>query len=236
MKKDNFENLAVIPARGGSKRIPRKNIRFFHGKPMIAWSIEVAKASEMFEHIIVSTDDQEIAEIAIKFGAEVPFLRPEELSDDIAPTVPVIAHSVSSCEQLGWHFDNVCCIYPCAPFIEVNDLIGAYRVLVSSGSDYVYPIAEFSHPIQRAMSRCETGRMEFVNPEFETVRTQDLNDFYHDTGQFYWGKSSSWKSLIKMHSEGNGFVVPSWSSVDIDTEDDWRRAELMFRLRKDERS
>lgn len=221
-------NMAIIPARGGSKRIPRKNIRSFNGKPMIAWSIDAAKKSGLFQHIVVSTDDEEIAKIAMSYGAEVPFLRPEELANDISPTVPVISHAINACAQLGWTSDYICCIYPCAPFITRSHLLSSFEMLKNTDADYVYPVAEYPHPVQRAMLRNQDGHMSFVTPEYEMSRTQDLIKTFHDTGQFYWGKSNAWSSQKKMHSEGLGFVVPHWQSVDIDTLDDWRRAELIY--------
>lgn len=223
-------NIAVIPARGGSKRIPRKNIKDFCGKPMIAHAILTAKLSGLFEHIIVSTDDSEIAERAVEWCAEVPFMRHEDLADDYTPTVPVIAHAVGVCEELGWSVDYVCCIYPCAPFVEADDLAIGLKMLKETGADYVYPVAEFSHPVQRAMFRSENGAMNFMCPECEMVRTQDLPKTYHDAGQFYWGKSSAWMDLKKMHSQGLGLVVPPWRVVDIDTLDDWHRAELLYQV------
>ena len=222
-------NLAVIPARGGSKRIPRKNIKNFNGKPMISWSIELAFQSKVFDNVIVSTDDNEIKEIAIKNGAEVPFLRPRNLSDDHTPTASVIKHAITELEQLGFTYKNVCCIYPCAPFIKSYDLKKSLQIL-DKGFDYVYPIIEYAHPIQRAMQKNSEGVMEFIQPSFELTRTQDLDKTFHDAGQFYWGKSFSWLSDKRMHSEGYGFEVPHWRFVDIDSPDDWVRAELMHKI------
>jgi len=222
--------IAVIPARGGSKRIPRKNIKLFHGKPIIAHSIEKALSSCLFDRIIVSTDDHEIADIAVRFGAEVPFVRPPSLADDTAPTVPVIAHTIEFCEDSKRPIDYVCCIYPCAPFIEVHDLVASLRMLESTGASYAYPVTEFSHPIQRAMIRSDKGEMKFIRPECEMMRTQDLPKAYHDAGQFYWGRASAWRALKKMHSEGVGLIVPHWRIVDIDTMDDWQRAESLFQF------
>lgn len=223
-------NIAIIPARGGSKRIPRKNIKRFNGKPMIAWSILMAQESALFDHVIVSTDDQEIADISISFGALVPFIRPADLSNDLAPTVPVIAHAVTVCADLGWRADHVCCIYPCAPFARMEDLVAGLELLNATNADYAYPVAEYAHPVQRAMLRSEQGRMGFLNPEYELSRTQDLPKTYHDAGQFYWGKTAAWSSLKPMHSEGVGLIVPHWRIVDIDTPDDWHRAEILFKL------
>lgn len=223
-------NICVIPARGGSKRIPRKNIKMFQGKPIIAWSIATAQSSGLFAHVVVSTDDEEIAETARSLGAETPFMRPVELADDMAGTVPAIAHAVRACEELGWVADNFCCIYPCAPFIREDDLLTGLKILEESGKDYVYPVVEYAHPVQRAMLRSELGEMSFLNPECELARTQDLPKTYHDAGQFYWGTSSAWKALKRMHSGGIGLVIPHWRSVDIDSADDWQRAELLHQM------
>lgn len=221
--------IAVIPARGGSKRIPRKNIKTFCGRPMIAWAIGAAKASGLFDHIIVSTDDDEIATVAGSWGAETPFMRPEALADDLTPTVPVIAHAVQSCMDLGWAVDYVCCIYPCAPLLQAADLVAALDMLQDHDADFVYPVTEYAHPIQRAMRRLPGGQMQFFNREYEMTRTQDLETAYHDAGQFYWGKATAWLAHKKMHTDGLGMPVPNWRVVDIDSADDWARAEHLFR-------
>jgi pseudaminic acid cytidylyltransferase len=221
--------IAIIPARGGSKRIPRKNIRQFAGKPMIAHAIETARASGLFEHVIVSTDDKEIAKIARDWGAETPFVRPVELSDDFTPTVPVVAHAIQSCEELiGGQVDHVCCIYPGVPFIEIGDLKESWALLNRSNTDYCFPIAEFPSNIQRAMRRGENGRMVSFYPQYELVRTQDLENAYHDAGQFYWGAKQAWLTNPRVHASGTGFPIPFWRVIDIDTEDDWTRAERMY--------
>jgi pseudaminic acid cytidylyltransferase len=220
--------IAVIPARGGSKRIPRKNIKDFCGRPMIAWAISAAKESGLFDHIIVSTDDEEIAGIAKNWGAETPFVRPVDLADDLTPTVPVIAHAVKSCLELGWDADYVCCIYPCVPFLQVGDLISALDLADTQNADFVYPVTEYAHPIQRAMRRLSSGEMQFFSPQFELTRTQDLEKTYHDAGQFYWGKTSAWVAHKKMHTAGLGMPIPNWRVVDIDSEDDWLRATTIF--------
>lgn len=221
-------NIAVIPARGGSKRIPRKNVKDFGGRPMIAWAIAVARESQLFDRIVVSTDDPEIAEIARKYGAETPFERPAELANDTAGTVPVIAHAIHELEHSGTPVDYAACIYPCTPFLRPADLAEAFELLNGSGEDFVYPVVEYPHPTFRAMRRTLTGKMEFVFPECEMMRTQDLEKTYHDAGQFYWGKASAWLEEKRMHTAGIGMVVPSWRFVDVDTDDDWRRAELFF--------
>jgi len=221
--------IAVIPARGGSKRIPRKNIKPFCGQPMIARAIGIARASCLFDHVVVSTDDAEISAIALAAGAQLPFVRPPELADDLTPTVPVIAHAVQSCQNLGWDVTHACCIYPCVPLLSGQDMAQALALALESGADFVYPVTEFAHPIQRAMRRLNTGQMKFLQPENEMARTQDLEKAYHDAGQFYWGRASAWLSHKRMHSAGLGLPVPHWRVVDIDTEDDWKRAELIYR-------
>ena len=222
-------NIAIIPARGGSKRIPRKNIKEFCGKPMIAYAITAAKESGLFEHIIVSTDDEEIAQIARVCGAKTPFIRPAELANDYISTVPVIAHGIEICRTLGWTFEHVCCIYPSVPFIQIDDLRGALVRLTSSESDYCFPVTEYPSAIQRALKLLSNGKMQPIYPEFEIIRTQDLQQAYYDAGQFYWGKADKWLNNPKIHSNGIGYVIPNWRVVDIDTPDDWQRAELIYR-------
>lgn len=219
--------VAIIPARGGSRRIPRKNIKLFCGKPMIAWAIEAAKKASMFDRIVVTTDDEEIGRVARQYGAETPFYRPDSLSDDITPTVPVIAHAVQECLNMGWPLQYVCCIYPGAPFIEKCDLARAYELIVSTEANFVYPVTEYPHPIQRAMRRLSNGQMEFLDPTGEMTRTQDFEHTFHDAGQFYWGKADAWLEHKKMHSDGVGMVIPNWRVVDIDNINDWKRAELL---------
>ncbi len=220
-------NLAVIPARGGSKRIPRKNIKTFGGKPMIAYAIAAARSSGLFDHVLVSTDDEEIAAIANVWGAETPFVRPEELANDYTTTVPVVAHAIQACAGLGWHFSNVCCIYPSVPFIEVSDLLGAFNRLNACDVDYCFPVTEFPSAIQRALKQGTDGVVQPFYPEFELTRTQDLELAYYDVGQFYWGHKDAWLSNPKIHSSSAGYVIPSWRVVDIDTPADWDRAERL---------
>lgn len=220
-------NIAVIPARGGSKRIPRKNIKLFAGKPMIAYAINAAKESGLFEHIIVSTDDEEIAQVAKEHGAEVPFMRPAELANDHAATIPVIKHAIEACSALGWRPDHVCCIYPNVPFIQLADIQGAFNRLINSTLNYCYPVTEFPSAIQRALKLTDNNQTQPFYPEFEATRTQDLEHAYYDAGQFYWGKTHAWLTDAKIHSGGLGYVIPNWRVVDIDTPTDWQRAELL---------
>ena len=196
---------------------------------MLARTIRTAVDSGLFEHVVVSTDDAEITEIALAAGAELPFTRPAHLADDVTPTVPVIAHAVRTCKELGWDVTHACCIYPCVPLLSAADLSDTLALLLESGADFVYPVTDYAHPIQRAMRRLGSGRMQFLEPEHELTRTQDLERTYHDAGQFYWGLAEAWLAGKRMHSAGVGYPVPHWRIVDIDTEDDWNRAELIFR-------
>ena len=220
-------NIAIIPARGGSKRIPRKNIKAFCGQPMIAYAIKAAQASSLFEHVVVSTDDAEIQSMANSLGAETPFIRPAELANDFTATVPVVAHAIEACEAMGWEFSNVCCIYPGVPFIEVNDLKSAFAKLTESGAEYCFPITEFPTAVQRALKHSSNGLMAPFYPEHELTRTQDLEAAFYDAGQFYWGTKQAWLSNNRIHSSGVGYEIPSWRVVDIDTPADWERAERM---------
>lgn len=222
-------NVAIIPARGGSKRITRKNIRMFNGKPIIAWSILAAQMSGLFDSIVVSTDDKEIKGIAEEYDAIVPFVRPFDISDDNTPTAPVIAHAIKEINNLNQQkVKYACCIYPCSPFVLSNDLIKAFTLLKNSKEDFVYPVTEYPHSVFRAMKQSESGKMNFLYPEHELTRTQDLEKTFYDTGQFYWGKADAWSRVKKMHTGGIGMEVPSYRVVDIDTEDDWERAELLY--------
>lgn len=226
--------IAVIPARGGSKRIPKKNIKIFCGKPMMAWSIEAAKASKLFDHVIVSTDDDEIAELARKCEAEVPFIRPAELSHDYAGTTEVVAHTTQWAVSQGWPVSAVCCIYATAPFLRVEDLKNGLQTLESANWDYVFSATDFAAPIFRAFKQSPDGSIEMFFPEHFETRSQDLASAFHDAGQFYWGRPSSWvekKKIFDRHS--TAIVIPRWRVQDIDSADDWLRAEMMFHQLKD---
>ena len=229
--------IAVIPARGGSKRIPRKNIKPFGGKPMIAYAIDIAKASGLFDRVIVSTDDEEIGRISRQYGAETPFVRTPELADDHTPTVPVIAHAITTCQSQGWNIEFACCIYPGVPFIQVDDLKAGFELLKTSGANYSFPVTEFPSAIQRGLKRGLDSRMFPFTPEFEQTRTQDLEQAYYDAGQFYWGRVQAWLSTsTRLHSGSAGLVIPQWRVVDIDTNEDWERAELIHRALQSELS
>jgi len=220
--------IAVIPARGGSKRIPRKNIKPFSGKPMIAWSIEAAKSSGLFDRIIVSTDDAEIAEVAKQWGAEVPFMRPEALSNDHAGTTPVIAHATQWALAQGMDVEAVCCIYATAPFVQVDDLKRGWEALESCDWDYAFTVTDFAAPIFRAFRQTKEGGIEMFYPEHFAARSQDLPVALHDAGQFYWGRPAAWiegKRIFDHRSKP--VLIPRWRVQDIDTPDDWERAEIL---------
>jgi len=223
--------LAVIPARGGSKRIPRKNIKLFGGKPMIAWSIEAAIQSGCFDRIIVSTDDAEIADIARACGAEVPFVRPSELSDDHTATIPVVAHAIKWISQHFGPVEFACCLYATAPFIQSKDLRQGLKVLQQSDALYALTVTNFAAPIQRSFRINQQQRIEMFNPDQYNTRSQDLEEAYHDAGQFYWGRAEAWMSSTPLHSEfAIPLLLPRYRVQDIDTLDDWIRAEMMFEI------
>lgn len=226
--------IAVIPARGGSKRIPRKNIKEFCGRPMIAWPIEAARASGLFEHIIVSTDDAEIAEVSQKWGGEVPFIRPAELSDDYAGTTEVVAHATQWALDQGLHVDAVCCIYATAPFVQVGDLQRGLAALESGDWSYAFTVTDFAAPIFRSFKQTAEGGIEMFFPEYYSSRSQDLPTALHDAGQFYWGRPEAWinnEAIFDRHS--TPVIIPRWRVQDIDTQDDWRRAEFVFNQLKE---
>ena len=224
-------NIAIIPARGGSKRIPRKNIKEFCGKPMIAWSIEAAKVSGLFDRIIVSTDDSEITVVAKHCGAEVPFVRPPELANDYAGTTEVVAHATQWALDQGLDIDAVCCIYATAPFIQSDDLKQGLIALNSGKWAYALTVADFAAPIFRSFKQTVEGGIEMFFPEYFLSRSQDLPTAFHDAGQFYWGRPLSWlqgKQIFDYHSVP--VIIPRWRVQDIDTFDDWQRAELMHEV------
>lgn len=226
-----LSNIAIIPARGGSKRIPRKNIKSFAGMPIIAHSIKAAQESDLFDRIIVTTDDDEIADVAQSFGAEIPFLRPKELSDDHTPTIPVIAHAIEFFQSRGEKIDAACCIYATAPFIRASDIGEAHQALIKYQKNYSFPVTTFPFPIFRGVKRDEAGNIEMFWPEHFSTRSQDLPEAYHDVGQFYWGTPEAWLSGKPIFSEAaTTIVLPRHLVQDIDTPEDWMRAELMYQV------
>lgn len=225
--------LAVIPARGGSRRIPRKNIRDFCGRPIMAWSIDAAYASKCFDRIIVSTDDYEIAKIAEGLGAQVPFMRPAELSNDYTGTIPVIAHAISALIKEGDDPQQVCCIYATAPFIQAADIRRGLELLEGEDCKYTFSVTRYPFPIQRAIQLTPTGSVRMFNPEHFNTRSQDLVESYHDAGQFYWGTAEAWLTGRNIFGDGSlPVVLPRYRVQDIDTLEDWKMAELMFQTAK----
>ena len=223
--------IALIPARGGSKRIPRKNIRPFRGRPMLAWVIEAAQASGCFDHIWVSTDDEEIAEVATCHGAEVPFQRPVHLANDQATTQSVVLHALQWCEQQKLPVETICCLYATAPFVQPRDLAEAARLLEQAPTEsFVFAATSFPFPIQRAIRIDSKGHSSMFQPEHFNSRSQDLEEAYHDAGQFYWGRTEAWANSHNLFEEGLPLLLPRWRVQDIDTEEDWLRAELLHQM------
>jgi len=223
--------LAVIPARGGSKRIPGKNVKLFGGKPMIAWSIEAVQRTGLFDRIVVSTDDKEIASIARKYGADVPFVRPAELSDDHTSTAPVIAHAIEWHLKQDFHPIEICCIYATAPFLRSEDIMLGQKTLNQSDVDFAFSATSYAFPIQRAFKLREDGRIEMFEPSQFQVRSQDLPEAFHDAGQFYWGTRDAWLSGTPIFGSKSAPVfLPRYRVQDIDTPEDWEQAELMMKV------
>ena len=224
-------NICVIPARAGSRRISRKNIKEFNGKPIIAYSIEAALKSNCFSQVIVSTDDDEISEVAKKYGAHVPFVRPDELSNDYVGTIPVIKHTIEWMEKNDNHIENVCCLYATAPFIQSKIISKAYQQLKNSSADYCFSVTSFAFPIQRAIRIVQDNKVDMFYPEHFNTRSQDLEEACHDAGQFYWGKAQAFKAELPLFSEvATPYVLPRYLVQDIDTMEDWIRAEAMYRV------
>lgn len=225
-------NIAVIPARGGSKRIPRKNIREFCGKPIIAYSIETALSTGLFSSVIVTTDDEQIAEVAQAFDADVPFIRPAELSDDVTGTTPVIRHALQWCLDSGQQVKNVCGLYATAPFTTKQDIQKGYEALSEAPASF--SVTTFPYPIYRGLKQDETGRVSLIWPEHMMSRSQDLPETYHDCGQFYWSTTDFLLSGKEfMNGDATGVPIPRHRVQDIDTQEDWTRAEAMYRVLKE---
>ncbi|WP_201508392.1 pseudaminic acid cytidylyltransferase [Psychrobacter alimentarius] len=223
-------NIAVIPARGGSKRIPRKNIKMFHGRPLISYSIEAAIKSKCFDRIIVSTDDEEIAEVALSFGAEVPFLRNKELSNDFAGTTPVIQDTILKLDDSD--IEYVCCIYATAPMLSEQDIrTGLDIIQLKEEFDYAFSITTYDFPIQRSLSLNKENRVEMHNSDLFNTRSQDLEECWHDAGQFYWGTKKAWQQGLPIFSSNSiGVKLPRHRVQDIDTLEDWDMAEMLYEI------
>lgn len=224
------KTLAIIVARGGSKRIPRKNIKFFFGQPIIKYSIDVALNSDIFDEVMVSTEDEEIAKIAKNFGAQVPFFRSNQTASDSATTAEVISEVLSEYKKLGKEFDYFCCLYPTAPFITVKKLNEAFSILKSNNFDSVFPVVKFGCPIQRAL-KVEDGLITMIWPENINKRTQDLPPTYHDCGQFYFLETKSFLKQKKLFTKKSApLFIDEMEVQDIDNENDWKIAELKYKI------
>ena len=223
-------SIAFIPARGGSKRIPNKNIKNFCGKPIISYSIQAAIKTVLFDKIVVSTDSHEIAEIAVKYGAEVPFIRPKELADDFVGTDEVIIHALNWLIEHGENVRYVCCIYATAPFIKPEYIKKGYESLIKEKATSAVSVTTYSYPIYRSLILDERGRLRMQWPEYIKTRSQDLPVVYHDAGQFYWADVKKYLSEKKLYSnDAIPVIIPRYLVQDIDTEEDWQRAELMYK-------
>jgi len=221
----------VIPARGGSKRIPRKNVKEFYGKPMIQWAIEAAKESNIFDNIIVSTDDDEITQIAKSLDVMVPFKRPSELSDDYTNPTDVIAHACNWAKQAGLKTEIVCCLYATAPFVRTTDLVEAYRVLSTEDWQYVFSVCEYSTPFFRGFEQLKSGGVKMFFPQHYETRSQDLPEALYDAGMFYMARSNAWLNGLKIFDEHSfPLKIPSWRVQDIDTPADWEQAERLAKV------
>ena len=227
--------VAIIPARGNSKRIPRKNIKPFAGKPIICWSIAAAQKAGLFDKIIVSTDDAEIADVAHSSGAEVPFFRPEKLSDDFTPTIPVVKHALNWLKNDRFNVEAACCIYATAPLVCPSDIIKGYDILRKQKLAFTFSATSYSFPIQRAFTLDRHGIVRMLDEANFDKRSQDFSETFHDAGQFYWGTSDAWCSERLIFGSNAGVVkIPRHRVQDIDNFEDWKRAELMFEVLKKE--
>lgn len=225
-----MNNVAIIPARGGSKRIPRKNLKPFDGVPMIARSIKTALDSGLFAQVVVSTDDEEIAELAWTCGAQVPFMRPTALADDFTGTAAVIAHALEELQRQGCDFDFACCIYATAPLLQARFLQEGLSLLQQHPDrSFAFSVCDFGFPVQRALTLDDQGALSALYPEFRQTRSQDLPPAYQDAGQFYWGRSSAWLGgEVLYSSQSLAVILPRYLVQDIDTLEDWKRAEYLY--------
>ncbi len=221
-------SVAIIPARGGSKRIPRKNIRSMSGRPLLWWSVQICLESGAFDDVIVSTDDEEIAAIARDAGANVPFSRPVELAGDMTATVDVISHAVAWLADNDRPVDAACCVYPASVFLRGQDYLRSRALL--ERAPYVATVTRYPYPVQRALTMSTGGSLSFAHPEYADSRTQDLDERWHDAGQFYWGSAGAWLERTSILDNAVGYAVDASLVCDIDTEEDWRRAEQLHRI------
>lgn len=223
-------HIVIIPARGGSKRIPKKNIKNFYGKPIIAWSILTAIKSKLFDKIIVSTDNKKIAELSKHYGAEIPFIRDKSLSDDVTGLDSVIQNALKILLKKGWIIDSVCCILPTSPFTKIDDLIAAKKIIQRDNIDYVFAATNFNYTIYRSFI-IKKNKIKINYPKKLHRRSQDFEEVYHDAGQFYWGCAKSWLKKKSIFGNNSKIIkIPNWRTQDINIPDDWHRAELIYKI------
>ncbi len=223
-----MNTVCIIPARGGSKRIPKKNIKLFRGKPLMVWSIEKAIKSKCFTDVIVSTEDEEIANLAISSGANVPFLRPKELSDDFVGTLDVVKFVIKNFNK---EIKYACCLYATAPMVLTNDLVKSYEeIQILKDDSLIFTATNFDYPIQRAFVLNSLNKASMIKKNFLFTRSQDLEKTFHDAGQFYWGKTKNWLKAKNMIDNNKAYFLPRWRVQDIDDEEDWLRAEIIHKI------
>ena len=223
--------FAIIPARGGSQRIKKKNIKKFYSKPILYWTVKALKQSKLFSKIVLTTDSNKIKKIGEKLGFDYIISRPANLADNFTPTKPIIEHAIRVLKE-NFKIKYACCVYPSNPFLNSLDLKKSFKILKKNIKNFVFPITEYTHPIQRAFRLSKKNKLIFFKKKNELTRTQDLVKSYHDAGQFYWGSVDNWLGKKKMHSNGIGLIIPKWRVVDIDNFQDWKRAELLFKILK----
>lgn len=224
-------NFAIIPARIGSKRIRNKNIKIFNSKPMLFWVYKELKKSKIFDKIIVTTDSKKISKVAKRVGFKNIIYRPKKLANDYCPIKPVIRNAISQL-KINEIADNVCCVFPCNPFLLSQDLKKTFKILKKNTNEFIYPVVKYSHPIQRSFFLKKKNKIFFSKKNLFKKRTQDLKNYYHDSGQFYWGTCKNWMSKKNFIDKAIGYEIPQWRSVDIDNISDWKKAELLFKVLK----
>lgn len=226
--------IAIIPARGGSKRIPKKNIRLISGQPAISYPINLAKNSGLFQKVFVSTDDNEIAEVSRRLGAVIPFIRRPELSGDFTTTIDVISDAAKLLIQQGNYFDYICCIYPVTPLLKMERLYEAFDTLNNGVWDYVFPAIEFSSPVERGLQKSKSGQVKFTHEEYLNVRTQDIEASFHDAGQFYFGKTEAWINKKPILNGNSTFIeLNKYEVLDVDNFQDWEFMDKLLKINTD---
>lgn len=225
--KEKIKVLAVIPARGGSKRIKNKNIRIFNGKPMLYWPIEELKKTKIFDKILVSTDSLRIKKYAETLKVDVPFLRPKKISDDFSPTIDVINHAIKWLKEKGLNYDYICCVYPTAVLMKNKFILDTFKLIKKKNKKFIFPASKFEYPVLRSFKKDEKGNIKMLNKKYFKFRSQDLDEYFHDAGQFYWGSEKSWLKKYQFFGKYSGFYeIPKIYSQDIDDLDDFKLAEI----------